>query len=124
MTTRREIKVEKGVRITFKMTSAKSEIITGFTDSDSSRAFRALEDEKMGGRTPSQFYRDLKKLVSLQRPRAGDLEDPPSSKYSTRFNCAEDTRNKRPAQDGQQHRRKIPERRTTSYGQRTIEPRH
>lgn len=42
----------------------KKELIKRLADSDSTRMRKLLESEHMGDRTPSQFYRDLKKLVT------------------------------------------------------------
>ncbi|XP_050583215.1 uncharacterized protein LOC126918836 isoform X1 [Bombus affinis] len=41
----------------------KGELIKKFTDSDSTRMQKFIDDEKIGDRTPSQFYRDLRKLA-------------------------------------------------------------
>jgi hypothetical protein len=42
----------------------KAELIRRLTDSDRKRVQRLLETEEIGDRTPSQFYRDLKKLAT------------------------------------------------------------
>ncbi|XP_068970601.1 uncharacterized protein [Bombus flavifrons] len=41
----------------------KRELIKKFTDSDSTRMQKFFDDEKIGDRTPSQFYWDLRKLA-------------------------------------------------------------
>lgn len=41
----------------------KRELIKKFTDSDSTRIQKLVDNEKIGDRTPSQFYWDLRKLV-------------------------------------------------------------
>lgn len=41
----------------------KRELIKKFTDSDSTRMQKFVDDEKIGDRTPSQFYWDLRKLA-------------------------------------------------------------
>lgn len=41
----------------------KRKLIKKFTDSDSTRMQKFIDDEKIGDRTPSQFYRDLRKLA-------------------------------------------------------------
>lgn len=46
----------------------KSELIRRVADSDGTRVRKMLECEEMGDRTPSQFYRDLKKLATPSTP--------------------------------------------------------
>ncbi|KZC08950.1 hypothetical protein WN55_11413 [Dufourea novaeangliae] len=46
----------------------KRELIKRLTESDSTRVRRLLEGEEIGDRTPSQFFRDLKKLATPSIP--------------------------------------------------------
>lgn len=47
-----------------KYEALKAELIKNCTDSDSTRVRKLLESQEMGDRTPSQFYRELKKLAT------------------------------------------------------------
>ncbi|XP_071858109.1 uncharacterized protein [Bombus fervidus] len=46
----------------------KKELIKRVAVSDSTRVRKLLEGEQIGDRTPSQFYRDLKKLATVSTP--------------------------------------------------------
>lgn len=46
----------------------KNEVIKRLTESDSSRVRKLLESEEIGDRTPSQFFRDLRKLTTPSIP--------------------------------------------------------
>jgi hypothetical protein len=45
-------------------TMLKSEVLKRFTESNNARIHRLLESEEIGDRTPSEFYRHLRKLVT------------------------------------------------------------
>lgn len=49
--------------VTEKFKFLKGELVKRLTESDSTRVRKLMESEEMGDRTPSQFYRDLKKLA-------------------------------------------------------------
>lgn len=50
--------------VTGRYEKLKSELVKKLADSDGTRVRLSFEGQEMGDRTPSQFYRNLKKLAA------------------------------------------------------------